>query len=200
MHRATEGLEERKPVRRRGRLAAGGVFVLVFGLTLGVFLTQSLRPRLSEMDPITGDFLTGTGRGGGGSAGMAGKEHALHLLAQGRTAFERQEWAKAIDSFKALLDIDSSHPEAHTYMGLILARANHADGALLAFDRALSANPNFPLALWGKGMVLYHDKEELSLARETLEKLASMLPAGEEREEIEKTIAEISAATKRKME
>jgi hypothetical protein len=201
MHRATEGLEKRKAARRRGRLVAGGAFLLLFGLTLGVLLTQSLRPRLSEMDPITGDFLTGTGRGGvGGSAGMAGKEHALHLLAQGRTAFERQEWSQAIGSFKALLDIDPNHPEAHTYMGLILARASDADGALLAFDRALSTNPNFPLALWGKGMVLYHDKEEFSLSRATLEKLASMLPAGEERKEIEKIIAEISAATKRKVE
>jgi hypothetical protein len=77
-------------------------------------------------------------------------------------------------------------------MGLILSQAGHADGALLAFDRALVGDPNFPLALWGKGMLLYHAKDDLSGARETLERLLKIVPPGPERGEIQKTIAEIS--------
>ena len=189
-----------KATRSTWQLAAGGIFLLLFGVTLGVFLTKSLRPRLSDQDNITGDFLTGTGSGDiRSSLATAGKE-IPSLLAQGRAAFERQEWPKAIEVFKKVLAIDANHPEAHTYMGLILAQAGHADGALLAFDRALSADPKFPLALWGKGMLLYRAKEDFSGAGETLESLLSIMPPGAEKDEIQKTVAEISQLSSRQKE
>lgn len=194
----TKGPESKRSPLLGWRLVAGGIFLLMFGITLGVFLTTSLRPRASDQDSITGDFLTGTGSGGirDSSSGMAGKEIPA-LLAEGRAAFERQEWPKAIEAFKKVLAIDAKHPEAHTYMGLILAQADHADGALLAFDRALTADPNFPLALWGKGMLLYRAKEDYSGARETLERLLSLMPPGEERSQIQKTVAEIAVLSSR---
>lgn len=115
------------------------------------------------------------------------------LLAQGRAAYERQEWAKAIEAFKKTLSVDSNQPEAHTYMGLILAQAGHADGALLAFDRALAANPDFPLALWGKGMLLYRAKEDFTGSQQTLQKLVNLMPPGAEKTEVEKTLTELAA-------
>jgi cytochrome c-type biogenesis protein CcmH len=199
--------KEREKVPRSGwQLALGGLFLLLFGLTLGVLLTQSLRPRGSEQDTITGDFLTGTGPGGiGGSPGMQGMQlgspqNLPALLAQGRAAFDRQEWSQAIDAFKGVLAIDPKNPEAHTYMGLILAQAGHADGAFLAFDRALSSDPNFPLALWGKGMLLYRVKEDYAGARETLERLVQLSPPGEERNQIQKTIDELASLPNKRPE
>jgi len=192
--------EKEKAIRRGWRLAAGGAFLLLFGLTLGTLLSKSIRSRASQQDNITGDFLTGTGPGGiGSSSGMAGMEmgassstNISSLLTQGRDAFERQQWSQAIEALKKALAMDPNHPEAHTYMGLILAQTGHADGALMAFDRALSSNPNFPLALWGKGMVFYQTKQDLSGARQTLEKLVSLLPPGDDRNEIQKTLTEIA--------
>lgn len=196
----SKGVEVRKASRSAWQLATGGIFLLLFGVTLGVLLTKSLRPRGSEQDTITGDFLTGTGPGGiGTSSGIAGVEMGASsskdlasLLAQGRAAYERQEWPKAIEAFKKALAIDANQPEAHAYMGLILAQAGHADGALMAFDRALSADAKFPLALWGKGMLLYRAKNDFSGASETLERLSSIMPPGAEKDELKKTIAEIS--------
>ncbi|MGH7774813.1 MAG: cytochrome c-type biogenesis protein CcmH [Candidatus Binatia bacterium] len=176
-----QGSEVRKSSLRSWQLA-GGVFLLLFGVTLGVVLTKSLRPRLSETDNITGDFLTGTG---------PTLPSLLALLAQGRAAFEQQEWSKAIDAFKKILANDANHSEANSYMGLILAQAGHADGALLAFDRALSSDPNFPLALWGKGMLLLRAKEDFAGAREMLERLVSIMPPGPEKEEVQRTIGEL---------
>lgn len=173
---------QKKRSARVWRIAAGAIFLVLFGLTLGVFLSQSLRPRLSEQDTITGGFLTGTGEAKG----------IQSLLAQGRSSFEREEWPQAIEAFKGVLAVDPSHPEAHSYMGLILARAGHPDGALMAFDRALATNPNFPLALWGKGMLLYRVKEDFSGAKEILQKLLVQMPPGTERTEIEKALAEIA--------
>ncbi|MEE9551102.1 MAG: cytochrome c-type biogenesis protein CcmH, partial [Candidatus Binatia bacterium] len=173
------------PSRRVWIFGATGAFLLVFGVTLGIFLSKSLRPRGSEQDSITGDFLTGTTPQ---VTDEINEKNLQNSLAQGRSAMERQDWPQAIEAFKKALAIKPDLPEAHAYMGIILTQAGHADGALLAFNRALSTNPEFPLALWGKGMVLYRDKGDLSGARENLQKLVSLLPSGAERDEVQRTI------------
>ena len=167
---------------KRWQLIGGGVFLLLFGLTLGVMLTQSIRPRQGEGDTMTGDFMTGTAPMGG-AAGAA--------MAEGKQAFQRQEFPKAIEAFKKVLTADPAHPEAHSYMGFILMQAGHGDGALMAFDKALARAHDFPMALWGKGMVLYQDKKDFVGARAIFEKLLAMVPPGEERNEITKVLAEI---------
>jgi cytochrome c-type biogenesis protein CcmH len=183
--RQTSGQKRRsdqasKKPYRGWQLAAGGSLLLLFGLTLGILLTNSLRPRESTQDSITGGFLTGTG----------GSESA-RFLQEGKSAFAKQDWPKAIEAFKQALAADPNQPEAHAYMGFILIQAGHADGALLAFDKALSQAPNFPMALWGKGMVLLRDKQDYTGARQALETLAQLLPPGAERAEVEKVLAEL---------
>jgi cytochrome c-type biogenesis protein CcmH len=165
---------------RGWQIAVGGAFLLLFGLALGILLTQSLRPRASSEDTITGDFMTGTGG-----------EATSRLLEEGKQAFAKQDFAKAIDAFKAVLAQDPDQPEAHVYMGFILAQAGHGDGALLAFDRALAVAPNFPMALWGKGMVLYQHRKDYAGARAAFENLLGLLPPGDHRNQVTKVLAEI---------
>jgi cytochrome c-type biogenesis protein CcmH len=169
---------------RRWQLVGGGIFLMLFGLLLGVMLTKSVRTRSGENDTMTGDFLTGT---------TPANAEARAALSEGKTAFAHQEFPKAIEAFKKVLAADPNNPEAHSYMGFILVQAGHADGALLAFDKALSQAPNFPMALWGKGLVLYREKKDFAGAREALEKLLNLVPPGEERNEIGKLLAEIPA-------
>jgi cytochrome c-type biogenesis protein CcmH len=166
---------------RTWQLVAGAAFLLIFGLSLGVMLTNSLRPRGSAEDSMTGDFLTGTG----------GSETA-RLLQDGKSAFAKQDFPTAIETFKKVLAADPNQPEAHAYMGLILVQAGHADSALMAFDKALAAAPNLAMALWGKGMTLYQVKKDYAGARATLEQLVRLMPAGEERVQVEKVLVEIS--------
>jgi tetratricopeptide (TPR) repeat protein len=183
--RQPAGRPEKPSHRHRGwQLAAGATFLLLFGLTLGVVLTNSLRPRESFEDSMTGDFLTGTG-----------SSENSQLLAQGKAAFAKQDWPRAIEAFKKVLVSDPNQPEAHAYMGYILAQAGHADGALMAFDKALTRVPNFPMALWGKGMILLREKQDYVGARETLAKLLRLLPAGAERSEVEKILAGVPQST-----
>jgi cytochrome c-type biogenesis protein CcmH len=177
--------EQGRRVKFRGwQLAAGGSFLLLFGLALGILLMQSLRPRVSEQDTITGDFMTGT-------SGAA----TAKLLQEGKQAFAQQDFAKAIDSFKHVLAQEPNQPEAHAYMGFILMQAGHGDGALMAFEKALEVAPNFPMALWGKGMVLYQDKKDYVEAREVLARLLDIMPQGAERNEVAKVLAEIPGAS-----
>jgi cytochrome c-type biogenesis protein CcmH len=174
---------------RRWQLVGGGMFLLLFGLALGVMLTKSVRPREGENDSMTGDFLTGT---------SPANSEARAALQEGKQAFAHQEFPEAIEAFKKVLAADPNNPEAHSYMGFILVQAGHGDGALMAFDKALSQAPNYPMALWGKGLVLYREKKDFAGARETLEKLLNRVPPGEERNEIAKVIAEIPAGSGRK--
>lgn len=184
-----EATMQKQRVGVRGwQLAVGGAFLLVFGVTVGVLLTNSLRSRDAGQGSITGDFLTGTGSATGNDSEVAA------VLQEGKTAFSKQDWQKAIESFKKVLAVDPNQPEAHAYMGAILLQAGHADGALMAFDKALSQNPNFPMALWGKGMALYQGKNDYAGARQIFEKLLQMVPAGEDRAEIQKILAEIPRA------
>ena len=169
---------------KRWQLISGGVFLMLFGLALGVMLTQSIRPRQGANDSMTGDFMTGTTPANG---------EAAAALAEGKQAFSRQEFPKAIEAFKKVLSADPNHPEAHSYMGFILMQAGHGDGALMAFEKALTRAPNFPMALWGKGMVLYQDKKDFAGARELFERLLNLVPPGEERNEVAKVLAEIPA-------
>jgi cytochrome c-type biogenesis protein CcmH len=170
---------------RRWQLVGGGIFLMLFGLLLGVMLTKSVRTRGGENDTMTGDFLTGTTPADG---------EARAALSEGKTAFAHQEFPKAVEAFKKVLAADPNNPEAHSYMGFILVEAGHANGALLAFDKALSQAPNFPMALWGKGLVLYREKKDFAGAREALEKVLNLVPPGEERNEIAKLLAEIPAS------
>ena len=74
-------------------------------------------------------------------------------------------------------------------MGMILVQAGHADGAMMAFDRALAQAPSYPMALWGKGMILYREKKDYDGARVVLQQLLQLIPPGEDRAEIEKIVA-----------
>jgi cytochrome c-type biogenesis protein CcmH len=179
------------PPFRRWQLIAGGTFLTLFGLALGVMLTKSVRSRSSDNDTITGDFLTGTTPASG---------EARAALDEGKEAFGKQEFPKAIEAFKKVLAADPNNPEAHSYMGFILVQAGHGDGALMAFDKALSQAPNFPMALWGKGLVLYQDKKDYAGAREILERLLNLVPPGDERNEIVKVLAEIPTTNGSKSE
>jgi cytochrome c-type biogenesis protein CcmH len=162
------------------QLATGSVLLLVLGLALGVLLMQATRQRGAEGDSMTGGFLTGTPSSGSET-----------LLAQGRAALDRRDFSQAIESFKKVLSADPNNPEALAYMGLILAQAGHSDGALSAYDRALAADPNFPMALWGKGMLLAQSGGDPAEARRLLEKVSTMMPAGPEKSEVEKVIADL---------
>lgn len=174
---------------RTWALAAGAALLLAGGVTLGLLLGQSLRPRTSTEDSITGDFLTGTGPGGIGRPGASAEPEAL--LRQGQEALQRKDFKTAIAAFREVLRGDPGHPAANAYMGIVLARAGHTEAALAALDRALSRMPDLPLALWGKGMILYREGRDLAGAREHLGRLERLLPPGEQREAVRGMIADM---------
>ena len=189
----TQPTDTRKS-RRGWALAVGATVLLAGGITLGLLLGQSLRPRTSTEDSITGDFLTGTGPGG--ISRPRPSEAPAAALRRGQEAFQRKDFKTAIEAFRAVLGEDPGHPLANAYMGMVLAQAGHTDAALEALDRALSRTPNLPLALWAKGMILYQEGRDPEGARENLQRLEKLLPAGEQRDAVREIIAQIGQAPK----
>lgn len=175
--------------KRSWMMAGGAALLLAGGVTLGLLLGQSLRPRTSPEDSMTGDFLTGTGPGGIGQPGASNPAAALR---EGQEAFQRKDFKAAIPAFRTVLRHDPGHPMANAYMGMIMAEAGHADAALEALDRALARTPNFPLALWAKGMVLFQDGRDPAGARQHLERLEGLLPEGDQRNAVRDLIARIA--------
>lgn len=178
--------------RRSWMMAGGAALLLAGGVTLGLLLGQSVRPRTSPEDSMTGDFLTGTGPGG---IGQPGATNPAVALSQGQRAFQRKDFKAAIAAFQGVLRHDPGHPTANAYMGMILAQAGHVDAALESLDRALARTPNFPLALWAKGMVLFQDGRDPAGARQYLERLEDLLPEGEQRDAVRDIIARIGESS-----
>ncbi len=179
-----------KVKRRTSTWAVGAVLLLAGGVTLGLLLGQSLRPRISTEDSITGDFLTGTGPGGVGRPGLS--DRLVVAQRQGQEAYQQKDFKTAIQSFRAVLNENPNHPLANAYMGMLMAQAGHTTAALEALDRALLQTPNLPLALWAKGMLLHRERRDPDAARQYLHRLAQLLPAGEQRDAVRQIIQSIN--------
>ncbi len=178
------------PRRPLLRAALAAAFLLVFGVTIGVFLAQGIRPRMSSMDSITGDFLTGTGPGGI-SPTLSFRGNATERnLAEGRAALERGDFRMAIDHFKSVLDVDPNNPIALSYLGTVLGRGGHADAGLEAVERALRIAPDHPLALWAKGLVLYEAKRDYAGAIRSWEALMRQALAPGDADAVARMLAE----------
>lgn len=190
---AASGSSPESRRRRPLRAALAGAFVLAFGVAIGVFLTQGIRPRASSMDSMTGDFLTGTGPGGV-SPTLSFQGNALARdLDEGRAAFDRGDLRMAADHFKRVLAVEPDHPLALSSLALILARGGHADLALQAAERALASAPDHQLALWAKGLVLYEAKRDYAGAIQAWEALQRQPLTPDDA----KTVAEVLADARR---
>jgi cytochrome c-type biogenesis protein CcmH len=132
-------IETNKKPYRGWQFAAGGVFLLLFGLTLGIALTNSVRPRESTQDSMTGDFLTGT----------AGSESA-QFLQQGKSAFAKQDWTKAIEAFKQALAVDPNLPEAHALYGIHFSSSGPCRWSVAGFRESSRSGPQLADGTMGK--------------------------------------------------
>jgi len=178
------------------RTALAGGFVLAFGVAIGVFLTQAIRPRASSMDSMTGDFLTGTGPGGV-SPTLSFQGNALERdLEEGRAAFDRGDFRMAADHFKRVLAVEADHPLALSSLALILARGGHAEAAQQAVERALARAPDHSFALWVNGLVLYEARRDYAGAIRAWEALLEQPLAPEDA----RTVTEMLADARRRLD
>ncbi|MBI1736545.1 MAG: cytochrome c-type biogenesis protein CcmH [Candidatus Rokubacteria bacterium] len=168
---------------RRWRWAAAGVFVVVFGVALTVFLAGAVRPR--DAGGITGDPLTGT------AAELMASRDVPALLGAGQAAIGREDYREATALFRRVLEIDAAEPTANAYLGLILHRTGRGAEALAAFERALARDPISAPALWGKGLVLYETMNRPADALHVWQTLLSLKLSDEDRRHVSAQVSKV---------
>jgi len=195
--------------RHPAAIAVGAVALVTFGVGLGVGIV-----RYTEPDPNAGAPMPGSRPLAGGgpmameapSAANAPKGPVTPQMLQGmlsaaRGALFAGQYSQAIQAYQAVLKRDPDNVDAMTHMGLIAAIASQGnehgpemvDRALGLFDRALAKDPNYAPALLYRGQVLYEVKKDARGAIKSWEKFLALTPAGEDRERVQKMIAEARA-------
>jgi len=125
------GPPSRTPVSHRLGLLIPAAIILLVGVGIGYFLGTSVTFR-----PVPS------------------------TLQEANAAFDRGDFRQALEGYKKILENDPQNAEALTQIGALLARGEHYDDALKTFDRVLGIAPNYPHALFEKGLVLFQGKVE----------------------------------------
>lgn len=134
------------PVSHRLGLIIPAALILVVGVGIGFLLATSLKPKEQGMS------ATGNVPGGERVVGIPSS------LQEANAAFNRGDFRRALEGYRRILGSDAENPEALTQIGVLLGRGQHYDDAILAFDRVLGIRPNYPHALFEKGLVLFQGK------------------------------------------
>jgi len=119
------------------------------------------------------------------------------MLQAARTSLNEGRYNEAIAAYQAILKRQPKNVDAITHLGVIIAIGGHPDSALQAFDRALSIDANYGPALMYRGQVLYA-KEDLPGAIKAWETFLTLSPSAEDREKVEKVLAQAKAEVKAK--
>lgn len=156
------------PLSHRLGLILPAALILLVGVGIGFFLGRSLTPREGGMG-VTGSVPRG--------------ERVLgtpSTLQEANAAFNRGDFARALAGYKKILESDPQNLEALTQIGMLLARGEHHDEAIETFDKVLDIQPNYPHALFEKGLVFFQGKVQPREGVKVWEQLIKTAPPGNE--------------------
>jgi tetratricopeptide (TPR) repeat protein len=180
-----------RPRTRFGILATVGVAGLVVAV-VAVLLAAALRTR-GQGEPITG-----------GSTVSALAFFQQRVEDHPRDVAARLDLAEqyldsgdvqgAIAQYVAALAIDRRNPEAHAELGFLIFRSGKADDALRTVQQALDVQPNYPQALYYKGVILLRGLHRPSDAAAAFRAYLSAAPYGALRDEVQDLLREATAA------
>ncbi len=93
------------------------------------------------------------------------------------SAYEKQEWARALEYFNQVLYSEPASADIQYHIGEIYRFQGLTDKAMTAFDASIQLDPNFAPAYLGKGRVfLMLSPPKLNKARQSFEKALELDP------------------------
>lgn len=152
------------PVSQRLGLLIPAALLLLVGVGIGFFLGTSLQSRDEGMG-ITGTVPVGEQAIGPPSS-----------LQEANAALDRGDFRRALEGYKNILNRDPENLEARTQIGVLLAQGQHYDEAIRTFDQVLAKQPNYPHALFEKGMVFFQGKVQPREGVKVWEQLIATAP------------------------
>jgi tetratricopeptide (TPR) repeat protein len=168
-------------------VGAGAVALVAFGIAIGAGIVRHSTPE----PPAATAGAPMVAPPEAGSARPLTPEMLQGMLRAARTSLAEGRYGEAIAAYRAVLARDPNNVDALTHLGLIVAIGGHADQALETFDRALAIDPNYAPAHLYRGQVLYESKQDVAGAVAAWERFVSLVPPGEDRERVQRLIAEV---------
>jgi tetratricopeptide (TPR) repeat protein len=112
----------------------------------------------------------------------------------GNIYYDIKEYEKAVQAYQKSLDIQPADPYVETDLATCLHYLGRDDEALERFDHVLKHTPDFAQALYNKGIVLIHGKNDIAGGIEAWEKLlqTDMDPA--KRAELQRNIQQLKSS------
>lgn len=177
--------EDRSPPRPSWRRPAAGILAGLVALAVtGVAVAQSIAPR-PEGAPVTGNLpdqqaaAPASGRDLSKvsdaelEAVVAANPEVVEMrLALAGRYFDRQDYQRALEHYRAVLDRDRRHPEALAHLGWIAyAVTGRADLAADLLNQSMEERPDNAEALWLLGNVQLHGLKDPAAATATLQRL-----------------------------
>ncbi|MBI3963106.1 MAG: tetratricopeptide repeat protein [Deinococcus sp.] len=115
------------------------------------------------------------------------------LLALGHRYLEHQQPARATETYQRVIDLDAQNREAWTHLGLILFWDGRSDDALRVLDQVLADSPEYPEALFFKGVVLYEARQDYAGAVAAWEAYLAVTPPGQDTSQVRGLLQEARA-------
>ncbi|MBW2028777.1 MAG: tetratricopeptide repeat protein [Deltaproteobacteria bacterium] len=98
------------------------------------------------------------------------------LIELGNAYFDTNQYDKAVETYRMVLDIDPNNANVWTDMGIMYRRRGEPAKALEAFDRATAVDPDHEISRFNKGIVLLHDMNDVNGAVKAWEGLVERNP------------------------
>lgn len=193
--------------RSPATLAVGGALLMIFGVVVGVSMgryTESVPaapmgapaapamplPTARPGEPAPG----GTAPGGAAASGRPIPPEMLQgMLQAARQSLMAGRYAEAIAAYQAVLKREPRNVDALTHLGFIVALGGHGDAALETIDKALSIDPDYALAHYYRGQVLYEAKGDAAGAIKEWQRYLVLVPSGPEHEQVKTLIKDARA-------
>jgi len=118
------------------------------------------------------------------------------LLELAHLYLDQRQHPDAMKAYQAVLAVQPDNPEALTHMGVLLYEAGRLEAALAHIDRALAADPRYAHALWDKGWILLHGKQDTAGAVQAWERFLAVSPTGADAEKVRRFLSAVKADKK----
>ena len=97
-------------------------------------------------------------------------------ISLGNAYFDSNQYEKAIDAYRKVLEINPDNANVWTDMGVMHRRNGNPQEAINAFDKAIEVDPKHEVSRMNKGIVLLHDLKDTDAAIKAWEGLLEVNP------------------------
>jgi tetratricopeptide (TPR) repeat protein len=186
-----EGTDRR--VRTPGRVPPWAVAILLATTVLAVAVTSLLReaePAPADAAPVTSDdpFTFFEQRVQDHPNDLAARLDLAHRY------LDADRVEDALNEYAVALELNPDDAEANAHIGLVLYASHRPKAALASVDRALETAPEYPEALFIRGVILLRGLDRPADAIEDFQAYLAAAPFGQERGTAQQLIAEAEAA------